>query len=285
MATSTRMRGALLATVAAGTVAVGAAPAAAAGSAGYVALGDSYTSAPLVLPVAPGSALECGQSAVNYPHLTAQALGLALTDVSCGGATVQDMTQSQFPGVAPQFAALSPSTKIVTVGIGGNDNNTFATALVGCASIDLAQPGNPGAPCESVYGSTFANNIASDAPNIAAAIRQIHRLSPQAAVFVVGYPDILPQQGSCYPQVPLTAGDVAYLNGVEQDLNGMLATQAGANGATFVDTYGPSIGHDACQAEGTRWVEPPVPGTDSAPVHPNAAGESAMATLIEAAIG
>jgi hypothetical protein len=57
-----------------------------------------------------------------------------------------------------------------------------------------------------------------------------------------------------------------------------------ANNATYVDTYTPSIGHDACQPEGTRWIEPPIPGTDAAPVHPNAAGESADAQAVEAAM-
>jgi hypothetical protein len=49
----------------------------------YVALGDSYTAAPLVLPIAPNAPGDCLQSAVNYPHLTASALGLSLRDRSC----------------------------------------------------------------------------------------------------------------------------------------------------------------------------------------------------------
>jgi GDSL-like Lipase/Acylhydrolase family len=260
-----------------------AAPASASGN-GYVALGDSYTSGPFILPPAPGAPAECVQSAVNYPHLTAGQLGLSLTDVSCGGATVSDMTSSQYPGVPPQFNALTPATSVVTLGIGGNDNNTFITAVLGCAALDVLDVLNIGTPCKDVYGNSFANSIASDAPNIAAAIRGIHSLSPQAKVFVVGYPDILPQSGGCYPTIPVTTGDVAYLNGVELDLNNMLAAQAAANGATFVNTYPPSIGHDACKPEPVRWIEPVIPGTDAFPVHPNAAGEAAMARVAEGAM-
>jgi hypothetical protein len=259
-------------------------PAAAATTAGYVALGDSYTSGPLILPLAPGAPLECGQSAVNYPHLTATALGLSLTDVSCGGATVSNMTTSQYPGLAPQFDALTPTTSAVTIGIGGNDNNTFLTAVAGCVALDILDVLNIGTPCKDAFGSTFAHSIASDAPNIATALKGIHTLSPRAKVFVVGYPDILPQSGNCYPQVPITTGDVAYLNGVEADLNGMLSAQAAANGATFVNTFTPSIGHDACKSESVRWIEPPIPGTDAAPVHPNATGEAADARAVEAAM-
>lgn len=260
-----------------------ATPAGASGN-GYVALGDSYTSGPLIVPPAPGAPAECLQSAVNYPHLTAGVLGLALTDVSCGGATVGDMTSSQYPGVPPQFNALTRATSVVTLGIGGNDNNTFITAVVGCAALDVLDVLDIGTPCKDVYGNSFANSIASDAPNIAAALQRIHSLSPRAKVFVVGYPDILPQSGNCYPQIPITTGDVAYLNGVELDLNRMLKTQAAANGAAFVNSYTPSIGHDACQPEPVRWIEPVLPGGDAAPVHPNAAGEAALARLAEGAM-
>jgi GDSL-like Lipase/Acylhydrolase family len=260
-------------------------PANAASGGTYVALGDSYTSGPLILPVASTAPLVCTQSAVNYPHLTAAALGLSLTDVSCAGATVSDMTQSQYSGVPPQFDALSTSDSVVTIGIGGNDNNTFITALAGCGIIDINDPLNIGAPCAAVFGSSFASSISSDAVNIGAALKQIHVLAPQARVYVAGYPNILPQSGNCWPQMPLTTGDVSYLNGVENDLNSMLQQQAEANGATFVDTYDPSIGHDACKSESVRWVEPVIPSTDAISVHPNAAGEAAMAKAVEAAIG
>ena len=41
----------------------------------------------------------------------------------------------------------------------------------------------------------------------------------------------------------------------------MLAQEAAANGASFVDDYTLSIGHDACQVPCVRWVEPLVPST------------------------
>jgi lysophospholipase L1-like esterase len=268
---------------AAGAAAPASAATVPAGSA-YVALGDSYTSAPLVEPVSASAPLECAQSQANYPHLTAKALGLSLTDVSCGGATVSDMTESQYPGVGPQFDALSPSDAVVSLGIGGNDDNTFITAVAGCGALDVLDPENAGAPCESAFGDYFADNIASDAPNIGAALRHIHTLAPNARVFVVGYPDILPQSGNCWSSIPLTTGDVAYLNSVEHDLNAMLQSEASANGATYVDTYDPTIGHDLCQSESVRYVEPLIPSTDAISVHPNAAGEAAMARLLEASV-
>ena len=99
----------------------------------YVALGDSYTSGPLILPLSPTAPLDCFQSAANYPHLTAAGLGLPLTDVSCSGADVSDMTGSQHDDQGPQFGALTASTGVVTLGIGGYINwtyNAFCEALL-----------------------------------------------------------------------------------------------------------------------------------------------------------
>ncbi len=250
----------------------------------YVALGDSYTSGPLITPASATAPVECLQSAVNYPHLAARALGLSLTDASCAGATTSDLAQSQYPGVSPQFGALSASDSVVTLGIGGNDNETFITSVIGCAAIDVTDPLNIGAPCKAAFGNYFADNIASDGPAVGGAVRQIHALAPNARIYVVGYPDILPQSGNCWAQQPLTTGDVTYLNGIEHDLNAMLAQEAAANGATFVDTFDPSIGHDLCKPESVRWIEPLIPSSSAAFDHPNAAGEAALASMVEAAV-
>jgi hypothetical protein len=248
----------------------------------YVSLGDSYTSGPLILPPALGAPLDCLQSARNYPHLTAAALGLSLSDVSCSGATTADFTTAQYSDQPPQFNALTSSTQVVSVGIGGNDNGLFFNTLITCAAEDLVFPF--GTPCKNTYGHKLAEEIVADGPVIGAALHQIHVTSPAAKVFVVGYPDILPQSGNCWPTVPLTTGDVAYLNGVEKELNSMLSSEASANTSTYVDTYTPSIGHDACKSISTRWVEPVLPESDAFSVHPNEHGMAADASEVEAAM-
>jgi hypothetical protein len=65
----------------------------------------------------------------------------------------------------------------------------------------------------------------------------------------------------------------------------MLAAEAAANNATFVDTYSDGIGHDFCEATGVKWVEGLVPTSPAAPVHPSALGEKAMAQQVLAAVG
>jgi hypothetical protein len=94
-------------------------------------------------------------------------------------------------------------------------------------------------------------------------------------VLLIGYPDIPPASASdCAPGVNdrLAAGDIPWINGEEKALNRMLARQAAANGATCVNTYRSSIGHDACQVPGTRWIEGVVNVQNAFTVHPNALG-------------
>ena len=60
----------------------------------YVALGDSYTAAPLVPPTDTSNV--CLRSGANYPALVAEAMpGTTLTDVSCSGATTANTTTPQ----------------------------------------------------------------------------------------------------------------------------------------------------------------------------------------------
>jgi hypothetical protein len=214
-------------------------------------------------------------------------LGRSLADVSCSGATTEDMTQSQdvTPGPnPPQFNALTATTQVVTLQIGGNDIG-FTEILENCAS---ASPF--GHPCQDRYvvngDDTLRDRIAAAAPKIAAAIQGIHARSPQARVFVVNYAAILPETGSgCWPVVPIAWADVPYLRGIEKALNAMLADQAGANNATIVDDYTASIGHDACKSTTTKWVEPLIPTNPAAPFHPNARGEAGIATVVARAVG
>lgn len=250
----------------------------------YVALGDSYTAAPGLLDPVPGSPPLCTRSVSNYPHRLAEATGWELTDVSCASAATVHMTTAQYPDQPPQFDALSSRTRVVTYQVGGNDGDLFQTMVISCIATDLGNAADVGAPCRDAWGSRFSDDIMANEPAMGAAIAGIRTLAPNARVYVVGYPAVLPESGSCYPQVPLSTGDIAYARGVEHELNAALRRQAEANGASYIDIYTPSIGHDACRDVATRWVEPPVPGQlNATPVHPNAAGQQATADVIRRA--
>jgi lysophospholipase L1-like esterase len=267
-----------------------AASAAGASGPSYVALGDSYTSGPLI-PNQTGAPAGCLRSTHNYPSLVAAALGaVSFTDASCAGATTADMTAQQpvAGGVnPPEVNALSAGTTLVSLGVGGNDVG-FASIIITCSGLSYSSP--RGSPCEKFYtaGGTdrLAEMISATGPKVAAVLAAIHQRAPQAWVLLVGYPDVLPDAGQgCWPVVPIARGEVPYLRGVELKLNAMLAAEAAANNATYVDTYSDSVGHDFCQPTGVKWVEGLVPTSPAAPVHPNALGEQAMAQQALAAAG
>jgi GDSL-like Lipase/Acylhydrolase family len=257
----------------------------------YVALGDSYTSGPGIQPQDP-SIPGCLRSQVNYPHLVAPDLGsLVLRDVSCSGAQTEDMTASQDvdpdPDPRPQLDALGRTTKVVTLGIGGNDIG-FVDIAETCVQLATQQP-LATAPCRDHYtaNGVITDRIAALAPRLDSVLTRIARRSPSAKVFVVGYPDILPEDPAdyvlCRPVLPVATGDIPFLRDhVEKLLNRTVRDRAIAHGAVYVNTYRPSIGHDACQAPSVRWVEPVAPAADAAPVHPNRLGMEATAAAARA---
>jgi lysophospholipase L1-like esterase len=263
-----------------------AAPAAAAPAPAYVSLGDSYAAGPLIpLQVPP---FGCLKSNNNYANLTARNLRLTLKDASCSGAETEDMTSPQ--GVdpdgpnPPQFDSLTKQTRIVTVQIGGNDIG-FSSIARDCASATS----NEGTPCQDKYvhdgRDEISERIQATAPKVAAVIQGIHARSPKARVFIVNYAAILPDEGpGCWPQMPITDGDVPYVRAKEKELNAMIAAQGAANGAELLDWYTASIGHDACKLPVIRWVEPVVPVNAAAPVHPNLGGMIGASELLTAAL-
>ena len=261
-----------------------AAPASAA--ADYVALGDSYAAGPLIpLQIRP---FGCLKSNNNYAHLAQRTLRFAeFRDASCSGAETEDMTQAQ--GVSPQpnppqFDRLQPDTQAVTVNIGGNDIG-FSSIAQDCFSF---QP--TGSPCKNRYvvngRDEISERIRAAAPAVAAVFQGIRQRSPQARIFVLTYAAIFPETGSagCYPQMPVASGDIAYLRDKQRELNAMLVEQAGASGVGVIDWYAASIGHDACKPPGLRWVEPAIPASAAAPVHPNLLGMIGASALVRAAL-
>jgi lysophospholipase L1-like esterase len=247
----------------------------------YVALGDSYTAGPgipdmIAVDTVPG----CGQSSHNYPHeLAAMASFVHLTDVSCGGATTENMAGPQvtaYGTAPPQLNALNRGTDVVTLMIGGNDNG-FGEIIGNCIS-----PFPTGDKCQHIYdlpsGDVLQQRIAATAVKVGAVFDQIHARAPHARVIFVGYPTILPPGGSCYSaNMPITPSDAAYLEQFGLAQNASLKAVAHAHHAGYGDSYKLSLGHDVCQPPDVRWIEGLIPTSPSIPVHPNAKGEKSMA--------
>ena len=275
----------------ASSAAAPAAPAARQALAGpVVALGDSYTAGemlPLNLTSQPPG---CLRSPKAYPALVASALKATFVDAACSGAGVKEMTGSQQTYLGtnpPQLSALAPDDALVLMTLGGDDVG-FLNVLHTCMTLSITHLGD-GSPCKSYYTSggndQLAAKVVAETAKMADVLSAIHARAPQARIVVVGYPDLFPQGGGCWPKVPITNGDIAYLRGIGTQLNAMLAGTAAAAGATFVDTYTPTIGHDICQSGAVKYVEGLVPTSLTFSFHPNARGQAAMAAQVLAALG
>ena len=258
----------------------------------YVALGDWDTAGPLI-PTQSDDPAGCQRSDHNYPHLAAAIGTPRFRDVRCSGAATEDMTQPQdvSPGPnPPEFDALDAETTMVSVGIGGNDIG-FTDIAESC--VALFRSVRRARISTSSTGSTRSVPASTrPLPKVAAVLQGIHQRAPAATIYVVNYLPIFPEgplspgaPEGCWPQLPYAYNDVPYLREKQKELNGMLATQAAANGAVLVDEYTAGIGHDACRSSSQRWVEPIVPTSPAAPLHPNAAGMQGTANVLFAAIG
>ncbi len=251
--------------------------------------------------------MDCAQSQSNYPKLLARALKVrAHRDATCGSATTDDFTTPQklpLGGTnAPQFDRLTKTTDLVTVGIGGNDAGIAAAALDCLSVLPQALPLPPGSipslpslgvpllPSQLPLGGckerftaggvdVLDQAIKASEPKLVRALRHIHKRSPRARILMVDYLAAVPTTG-CYPLLPMTESDRAYLYTTFRKLNAMIRRAATKGGAEFVDTYTPSIGHDVCAPPNKRYVE--VVGVSvngpgvGVPAHPNSAGAAAQ---------
>jgi len=256
---------------------------------GYVAMGDSYTSGPGVATVRPGTGT-CTRSDHNYPSLVAAAIApTSFKDVSCSGGTTAGITGSEF-GQPPQLDAIDGTTRLVTIGIGGNDAGLIGA---GATCVVLAMFDGQGNPCQALYTwtgtDTLRQTIRDAQPKILATLQAVKQRAPQARVLLIGYPDLLPpSKALCDPAVDDSAiadGDVPWLYGVNVEVNRAWAQTAAAAGVEYVDTFTPGHGHDVCQRVGVRWVEGVADITDGAPIHPNGVGMAAFANLTVAKLG
>ncbi|MFD6351709.1 SGNH/GDSL hydrolase family protein [Nocardia tengchongensis] len=265
---------------------------AAADSGKYVALGDSYAAG-----VGISNILDkpCSRSDRNYAHLFAAQRGYALTDVTCGGATIDTVTSSQLP-------AVTADTTLVTLGVGGNDigfgqlvkdcalAGTLGTGsgtgslATGSASGSAGAVAEVVAGCKNKYGAEMPGRLSMTAAKLAQLLAAIRTQAPQARIVLVGYPKILPDNASlCAGRQPVLAGDVDWIReSVVGGLNTMLRSQPGT---TYFSTYELYDGHDVCEAVPDRWVNgTSVDNGEGAQFHPNQYGHAATAQQMVATL-
>lgn len=236
---------------------------------GYVAMGSSFAAGPGLEPVADET---CFRSAQNYPAQVADALDLVLTDVSCTGASIDD--------VPVQVEAVTADTRLVTVTLGGNDVG-YAAALDDYACVDIGL-------CETadVDPASVEERLATVAGRLAAALTTVRERAPEARIALVGYPRIVPSDGETCPDMPLTPEHAAFAADVGERLDAALREAASTAGADFVDVYAAGSERGVCEPD-EPWVGGLPPGTapsGSFPFHPTPEGARATAELVVAAV-
>lgn len=233
----------------------------------YVALGDSFSAGPFIATMRTDPQ-GCARSRSNYPAFLADWLDVAsYTDVSCSAAVTADLyaPMQMFDGntTGPQLDAVTADTDLVTIGMGGNDFAIY-DSLIRCQD---------GADCPVEELKADARKVAG---RIEQAVRRIQRAAPDAAVYVVGYPDILPTEGTCNA-VGVSAEVLGPVTEIAGLLNASLDKGATAAGASYIDMEAISEGHDVC-AKGRAWVNGPnFRAGVAAPFHPKINGMRAVA--------
>ncbi|MEV0091763.1 SGNH/GDSL hydrolase family protein [Streptomyces sp. NPDC050738] len=274
----------------------------------YVALGDSWSAD--VTPIGIDSTYApsgCAQSSWNYPKQVAKAIGVpSFKDATCGSATTVEMTKKQdvniIPGLAwgtndEQFKRLTPTTDLVTIGIGGNDIG-LAGALKGCINLLPQLELVPGAHLPAPLGGgckanwvkpdgtdEMSQRIAKVVPVLRDTFKAIKDRSPKARVLAVDYLAGAPLNHGCYPYLQVLDDDLQWIGAKLKELDGAVAQAAKEADVEFVDTYTGSIGHDVCQAPGVKYVEGIVPLSATPlglaiPFHPNRLGADHQAAAV-----
>ncbi|MFF0728619.1 SGNH/GDSL hydrolase family protein [Streptomyces sp. NPDC004134] len=289
----------------------GGQPAAAAEEQQWIALGDSYTAGVIR---AAGDTFEvprdgCERTDRSYPQVVDRDLGglFELTNVSCGAATVENVTDTPqhpigrhlppfsddpdypFPAVPPQSEAVGPGTDVITVGVGGNTLG-FADILAKCPQLGGESEG-AGTPCKDAFGAGITARLDKVSQEYDRMLTVLHERAPHAKILAVGYPTIVPEDtskcgfGDLTQFGTITQGDLAWLRqDVLEPLNKAIEKSTGTQEAAgFVDLYPSSQHHSVC--DDTKWVEGFVTLPDQLSfVHPNALGHRNAADHVEEAM-
>ncbi|MCX4387877.1 SGNH/GDSL hydrolase family protein [Micromonospora peucetia] len=231
-----------------------AAPAQAAPADRYVALGDSYASG-----VGAGSYTSesgsCQRSTNAYPALYAAAVKPAsYRSVACSGATTTSLINTQ-------LSALSSTTTLVSVTVGGNDVG-FSSILSTCVLQGTTQ-------CVAAVQAAQDKARAQLPGLLRNVYNGIKTRSPNARVVVVGYP-VFYQLGTVC--VGLSATSRAKINEGINLIDNLTRTAAVSAGFTFADVRSSFVGHQLC-SYGEKWMHALNFATLGVSYHPTAAGQ------------
>jgi hypothetical protein len=259
-----------------------------------VALGSSFAAGgaqPVLDPY-------CGRSSNNYAHILARTLDLQLTDVTCGGATIDnllDVPQQIYSGafLAPQIDAVGPHTDLVTITVGGNDVNYIGSissesCLADPTAFDaiedsfyrtMIKAGTCGGVTDPLANQNLIDGLEDEWVEVIDSVRQ---RAPHARIVVVDYMTLIPASGQACDASPLTQMESKYFLDMARQLH--LTTKAATQrtGTDLVELSKASRLHHACSEEPwvTGWDVSRILEGGPGPWHPNTRGVEATAELL-----
>jgi lysophospholipase L1-like esterase len=231
-------------------------PASAQSTARYVALGDSYSSG-VGAGSYIGSSGSCDRSTNAYSQLWANANAPAsYVSAACSGATTGSVISSQ-------LSALSGSTTLVSITVGGNDVG-FSSTMETCVLASTSS-------CVSAVNAdeaAIASQLPGEMNNVLGAIRSA---APAARVVVLDYPELydLSRSSGC---IGLSTTDRTVLNQAADQLDAAIQAAASRFGDTFVDVRPNFAGHEICDS--SSWLHSVNFLNLGESYHPTAAGQS-----------
>lgn len=269
----------------------------------YVALGDSFQSGEGAGNYEEGTNQKtggngCRRSFDAYPHrLVADGVvNLDLDFRACSGATMETLINGM-NGETGQLGALGEDTRLVTLGIVGNDLE-FGDVLTTCVAAgggSFLKPWTFWKSCEGNLGDRVDANIASLESSaegeIGRALRDLYATvrekAPYARVVVVNYPRFFQDGGAMHNWIwacqGIATSDQVWINSQIDEADTLINRWAQRAGFEYVDMRDVLLGHEQCTDE------PAINGvraTDlTASFHPNALGHEFMAERIADHLG
>src|ERR1700728_4215011 len=235
-----------------------------------VVIGDS-TAAGWGLPWGPNPTAEdeaCGRSPESYASDLAAANQWNVLNVACGSATIENgllgpevlYNGEVAPPQLPQAAAATHA-KLVIVSVGADDLSWSVMTQL-CAAQAVCD--------DKVSNAYFTQLLNTFTRNYYQLLSDLDGLAAHPAVLVNLYYSPFGPDVSCLQKYGVSQAKVKVLTARLGQLNKVL--QQGANLFGFGVATPRFTGHELCTA--VPWVQGP---SDAAPLHPNAAGELAIA--------
>lgn len=255
----------------------------------YAALGDSFSSGEGNPPYQPGTNVDgvnvCHRSQTKaYPDLLANDVNATVFNfVACSGATTGNVTSaSGNPGNGNdpeplQTTALDASTNLVTITIGGNDID-FSDVLEFCVLFTCGAANR-----FSDVLKHLSKTISLLQPALVRTYTAIKQAAPNATVYVLGYPDLVPPHPSGAANLitcvtsGLVGGSLGWLAPKQRQLQDVIQNAASAAGVNWVD---PNLkgaaysfqGHTVCSSN-SWFIRPINRHPTSSSFHPTSTGQ------------